>query len=68
MYNEIACREFARSRMREAQQETRNARLLASIEEDSTEESGQRAANRPGINIRHFLQIFSLRSDLAGSE
>jgi hypothetical protein len=66
MYNEIAGREFARNRMREAQQEAQNARLLASLEEESSEETGKSTAYRPGISIRHVLQVFNLRGDLAG--
>jgi hypothetical protein len=68
MYNEIAGREFARNRMREAQQEVQNAKLLASLEEDAFEADGQSAASRLGLSIQHVLQIFSLRGGLAGSE
>lgn len=68
MYNEIAGREFARTRMREAHQEVENARMLASLEDNSSEEAGQSAASRLGISIQLILQVFNLRSGMAGLE
>ena len=68
MYNEFTGREYARYRMREAQQEAQNVRMLASMEEIGLDESGQSAIYRLGHSIQVFIETLNLSSDLAGSE
>mgnify|MGYP001821076151 CR=1 FL=1 len=68
MYNEIAGREFARNRMREAWKEVKNARMLALLEDNSPKEADRRATTHPGNSIQHVLKMFTLRGGMAGLE